>query len=129
MPVVLMLLLLPSAALAAAPGAEAAAPEMLGGGLRLLAGLVLVLGLVLLLYALSRRGLLRWLPKPRGGAILIREMRHLGPKKALCLVEVRGRELLLGLGADRIDLICALGDAPQGDFDTDLQDALKEPRP
>jgi flagellar protein FliO/FliZ len=127
MPVVLMLLLLPSAALAAAPGTETAAPEMLGSGLRLLAGLVLVLGLVLLLYALSRRGL-RWLPKPRGGAILIREMRHLGPKKALCLVEVRGRELLLGLGADRIDLLCALGEAQQGDFDADLQDALKEPR-
>jgi flagellar protein FliO/FliZ len=126
MPVLLMFLLLPSTALAASPGAEAA-PEMLGSGLRLLAGLVLVLGLVLLIYALSRRGL-RWLPKPRGGAILIREMRHLGPKKALCLVEVRGRELLLGIGADRIDLLCALGDAPGGDFDADLQDALKESR-
>jgi flagellar protein FliO/FliZ len=127
MPIVLMLFLLPSAALAAAPGAEAATPDMLGSGLRLLVGLVLVLGLMLLLYAMSRRGL-RWLPKPRGGAILVREMRHLGPKKALCLVEIRGRELLLGIGADRIDLLCTLGDAPQGNFDADLQDALKESR-
>jgi flagellar protein FliO/FliZ len=120
---ILILLLFPAAALAA----ETEAPGLLGSGLRLAAGLLLVLGVVLLLYALSRRGL-RWLPKPRGGAILIREMRSLGPKKSLCLVEVRGKELLLGIGSDRIELLCQLGDAPQGAFDATLQDALKEPR-
>jgi flagellar protein FliO/FliZ len=117
----------PTAALAAAQSAQIASPGLLGGGFRLLAGLLLVVGLMLLLYALSRRGL-NWLPKPRGGAIIIRETRHLGPKKSLCLVEVHGRELLLGIGGDRIELLCQLGEAPKGDFEAALQAGMKEPR-
>jgi flagellar protein FliO/FliZ len=123
----LLFLLYPATA-RAAETAEVAGTGQLGSGLRLLAGLLLVVGLLLLFYALSRRGL-SWLPKPRGGAIHIREMRPLGPKKSLCLVEVRGRELLLGLSADRIELLCQLGDAPREDFDTALQTSLKESQP
>ena len=123
----LLFLLYPATA-RAAETAEVAGPGVLGSGLRLLAGLLLVVGLLLLFYALTRRGL-SWLPKPRAGAIHIREMRPLGPKKSLCLVEVRGRELLLGLSADRIELLCQLGDAPQENFDTALQTSLKESQP
>jgi flagellar protein FliO/FliZ len=122
-----ILLLIPALA-DAAPSPEIASPGLLGSSLRLLAGLLLVVGFLLLLYALSKRGL-NWLPKTRGGLIQIREMRPLGPKKSLCLVEVRGRELLLGIGGDRIELLGDLGEAPRGEFETHLQAGMKEQRP
>lgn len=111
-----LLLLLP----AAAQAAQSSAGDPLGGGLRMLGALGMILGLILLLYAGSRRGL-RWLPKAKGGAIRIVEVRQLGPKKSLCLVQVRGRELLLGIGADRVELLCQLGDEVSPSFDETLQ--------
>ncbi|MHB1400224.1 MAG: flagellar biosynthetic protein FliO [Trichloromonadaceae bacterium] len=111
-----LLLLLPSAAQAA----QSSAGDPFGSGLRMLGALGMILGLILLLYAGSRRGL-RWLPKARSGAIRIVEVRQLGPKKSLCLVQVRGRELLLGVGADRVELLCQLGDEPSPSFDETLQ--------
>lgn len=103
--------------------AQSPAVDPLGSGLRLLGALGMILGLILLLYAGSRRGL-RWLPKARGGAIRIVETRPLGPKKSLCLIEVRGRELLLGIGAERVELLCQLGETAPLNFDETLQQQL-----
>jgi flagellar protein FliO/FliZ len=36
------------------------------------------------------------------------EVKHLMPKKSLFLVEVHGRQLLLGVGIDRIELLSDL---------------------
>jgi flagellar protein FliO/FliZ len=36
------------------------------------------------------------------------EVKHLMPKKSLFLVEVNGRQLLLGVGIDRIELLADL---------------------
>lgn len=119
LPMTLLLVLLPAVA-AAAPSS---AVDPLGSGLRLLGALGMILGLILLLYAASRRGL-RWLPKARGGAIRIIETRPLGPKKSLCLIEVRGRELLLGIGAERVELLCQLGESAPLNFDQTLQQQL-----
>lgn len=116
----LLLLLLPTAAQAA----PSAAGDALGDGLRLLGALGMILGLILLLYAGSRRGL-RWLPKARGGAIQILETRPLGPKKSLCLVQVRGRELLLGVSAERVELLCQLDAAASPSFEDSLQRQLE----
>lgn len=116
----LVLLLLPSAAQAA----SSSAGDPLGDGLRLLGALGMILGLILLLYAGSRRGL-RWLPKARGGAIQILETRPLGPKKSLCLVQVRGRELLLGISAERVELLCRLDQAGPPSFDDTLKQQLE----
>jgi flagellar protein FliO/FliZ len=116
-----LLLLLPVTAHAAADAPD----PMIGSGLRMIAGLLLVLGLMLLLYALSKRGL-RWLPGSREGKIRIRETRPLGAKKALCLVEVQGRELLLGVSNDGINLLCEL-DSQQGQsFEQTLQSQKQE---
>ncbi|MDW7645444.1 MAG: flagellar biosynthetic protein FliO [Desulfuromonadales bacterium] len=91
----------PSLALAADSG------SLLASSLKMLAALGVVLGLVLLLYAASRKGF-GFLPAAKGGAIKIVEMRHLAPRKAVCLVEVRGREFLLGVGNDRVELLTPL---------------------
>jgi flagellar protein FliO/FliZ len=90
-----------------------------------LAGLVLVLGLVLLLYALSRRGL-GLMPGNRTGRIKVLEARGLGPKKALYLIEVAGQEMLIGVGSERVELVAHLGAAQQGAFDRTLGTELEK---
>jgi|LGVF01.2.fsa_nt_gb flagellar protein FliO/FliZ len=116
-----LLLLLPATAHAAADAPD----PMIGSGLRMMAGLLLVLGLMFLLYALSKRGL-RWLPGSREGKIQIRETRPLGGKKALCLVEVQGRELLIGVSSERIELLCELESKQGQSFEQTLQNQNQE---
>jgi len=101
---VLALLLLPVSAMA-----SDGSPGLFTAWLKLLAGLAVVLGLLYLFYALSRKGVLSFLPGVREGAIKIVEIKSLGPKKGLCLVQVRGQELLLGFGAERVDCLVNLG--------------------
>lgn len=104
-------LLIPTPAFAA-PAAETPDSMFPMAGLRLLIALGLVLGIFLLFYALSRKGL-KLMPGNKSGVIKVVEMRSLGPKKAVCLVEVRGEELLLGVGAERVELISKMGPAVQ----------------
>lgn len=106
-PVILLALLL--APLPALAAEAAGAPGLFSAWLKLLAGLAVVLGLLYLFYALSRKGMLSFLPGTREGVIKIVEIKSLGPKKGLCLVQVRGQELLLGFGAERIDCLANLG--------------------
>ncbi len=110
-----LVLLLP----AAAQAAQSQEDGMLGSGLRVLGGMLLVLGLIYLIYALSRKKL-AWLPGSRPGIIRVREVRSLGGRKALYLIQVRDRELLLGVSADRMELLSDLGKAP-ADFADTLQ--------
>jgi len=95
-----MLLLMPRCVSAAETVASPVA-----GGLRAWAGLAIVMALILLLYAAARRWL-RWPTAGRAGTIQIRETRPLGPKKALYLVKVRDRELLLGVSGEQITVLC-----------------------
>ncbi len=122
-----VLLLVSAPALAAEP---AAAPGLLESSARMLIALLVVLGIILLLYALSRKGF-GFLPSAKGGAIEVVEMRSLGPKKGVCLVRVRGEELLLGLGADRVEFLArieggAAGPAAGPSFEQALQEKIGE---
>ena len=83
-------------------------PFSLSATLRLIWGLLIVLGLLLVVYALAKKKLSFLNAGGGKGAITIIEMRHLMPKKSLCLVKVRGQEYLLGLGNDQINLIAAI---------------------
>ncbi|WP_305043268.1 flagellar biosynthetic protein FliO [Geoalkalibacter sp.] len=104
--------------------AQAAAASPTATLFKALAGLLLVLGLVLLLYAVSRRGL-TLMPGQKNGRIKILESRGLGPKKALYLVEVGGQELLLGVGAERIEVLTRLGRGQSQAFDQTLRSELE----
>jgi len=89
----------------AAPGLDTGSdPQIWPLLLKMLAALAIVLGLMFLLSAGLRR--LRW---GRGKAgqesIEIQETRPLGAKKMLCLVNVRGRQMLLGITPDRITFL------------------------
>lgn len=92
-----LMLLTPATALAAEP------PGMSSALLQMSWALLVVVGLILAIYGLAKK---RWfLGKIRGNAIKIIELRPLMPKSTLALVEVRGKEYLLGISAEKIHLI------------------------
>lgn len=116
-----LLIFLPSQVMAAETAGGAASP--LANGFRVIGGLVLVIGLVLLAYAATKRrgGLFQG---NRGTAVKVLETKHLGPKKALALIEVRGEEMLIGIGNEGINLICRFNGANKDSFASSLQQQM-----
>ena len=85
----------------------ATSQSLLMPALKMLGALAVVIGLLLLFYAASRKGF-GILPRSKDGQIQILETRALGGKKFLCLVRVRDQELLLGISNERIDSLTTL---------------------
>lgn len=83
-------------------------PFAFPASLRLFWGLLIVLGILLVIYAFIKRKMSFLTAGGGKGVITIVEMRHLMPRKSLCLVKVRGHEYLLGLGNDQVNLIAAI---------------------
>ncbi len=79
---------------------------MTAAGLRMFWGLLLVLGILLLIYGFAKKRLSPIYTNEKS-KIKVLEIRHLMPKKSLCLVEVSGKEYLLGLGNDNITLLAS----------------------
>ena len=74
--------------------------------LQMIWALLLVVGIILVLYAVAKK---RFSPGGSGSGIIeVKEIRYLMPKKGLAVVQVRGREYLLGIGTDRIELLTPL---------------------
>lgn len=80
--------------------------SFLASFLQMIAALVLVVGLILLTYYLSTR-LMRKIPalQPGNQHIRVLEVRAMGPRKALILVEVAGEYLLLASSGEHLSLI------------------------
>jgi flagellar protein FliO/FliZ len=78
--------------------------DLFFSGLKMFIGMMVFVGLMLFVYFLNRKGI-KFLKGSKAGRIKIVEMRHVGGKKMLCMVEVKGREFLLGLGNERIDFL------------------------
>ncbi|MEE4164436.1 MAG: flagellar biosynthetic protein FliO [Desulfocapsaceae bacterium] len=97
--------------------------SLLGSSLKMIWGLLVVLGILLIIYGLVKKRM-TLLQGGGKGIIKVIESRHLMPKKSLFLVEVRGREYLLGSGADSLNLIASLDGTDQhsADFKTVLDD-------
>lgn len=100
-------------------------PSLLGATIKMLAALAVIIGLLLLFYAGSRRGF-GVLPKKRDGLIKVVETRPLGGRKFLCVVRVRGQELLLGLSNERIETLSQL--PPAEPFAQTLQQVEEDRR-
>lgn len=83
-------------------------PFTLAAGFRLLWGLLIVFGVLLIVYALAKKKLSFLNAASGKGVITVIETRHLMPRKSLCLVKVRDQEFLLALGNDQISLIAAI---------------------
>ena len=110
---------------AAAPGFSCAAESftLLDSSLKMIWGLLVVLGILLIIYGLVKKRV-TLLQGGGKGHIKIIESRHLLPKKSLFLVEVRGREYLLGSGGDSLTLIASLNETGHAspDFNSILKD-------
>ncbi len=127
----LAILLLPLAAVGAEP---TAAPGFAGAGQvgKMIAGLLLMIVMIIGLAALLKRvnGLQRSLP----GAIRVVSVTSIGARERLMLVEVGGRQLLVGSAPGRVQTLLVLDEpvtVPQsvagrqaGGFAERLRDAL-----
>ena len=96
-------------------------PGMSAALLRTTWALLVVVGLILALYGLARKRL-SLVGARRGSIINIVEVRPLMTKTTLALVEVRGRELLLGVSASGIHCLADLSSQekttpPPSDFE------------
>ncbi|WP_373188191.1 flagellar biosynthetic protein FliO [Halopseudomonas sp.] len=122
-----LLLLLPSVAMAqeAREGSQINIMAQLG---QLALGLILVVGLIFLIgYVMRRTGPLA----PRGGQqIKLISSLPLGPRDRLILVDVGGKQLLLGASPGRINTLHAFDEpiaevAASGGLDTDFARTLR----
>ncbi|WP_169309116.1 flagellar biosynthetic protein FliO [Desulforhopalus sp. IMCC35007] len=94
--------------------------DILTSSFRVVWGLLIVLGIILLLYGLLRKrfSLLSSSPDKQ---INIIEIKPLMGKKALCLVEIRGTEYLLGISESNISNIATLPAKKKQSFSKTLQ--------
>jgi flagellar protein FliO/FliZ len=86
-------------------------PDMLDAGLKMIASLGVVLAMILLLLV-GMKKLTRQRMNPGGGKrIQVLESQYLGVKKAISLVHVPGKVLVLGISGDRIRLLDTLDES------------------
>ena len=88
--------------------AAATEPTMFMASLRVLWGLLIVLAIIFAIYALAKKKF-NFLPgNNQTSTINIIETKHLMPKKALYLIEIRGEEFLIGVSDQNINLLSKL---------------------
>lgn len=83
-------------------------------------GLLVVLAIILVLYALLRKRFSLLASRPEQN-IKILEIKSLMGKKALCLISVHGNEYLLGISGDRISHLATLPDKTDHSFAATLR--------
>lgn len=103
---ILLLVLLPQIASGAVGQMSGSGFGFVSSFLQMIAALVLVIGLILVTYYGATR-LIRKMPALRPGNRYIRvlEVRAMGPRKTLILIEVSGEYLLLASSGDQLSLI------------------------
>ena len=114
----LSLFLLTTGGVVFSPGsihAADAALDSIGSYFRVIWGLLVVLGIILILYGIFRKRLSLF-HSQASQSINILELKPLMSKKALCLVEVKGEEYLLGISSDRITHIATVNSRKDSSF-------------
>ena len=104
--------------------AETGLDEM-GSYFRMLWGLLVVLGIILILYGLLKKRLSLF-HSPASKSINVLEIKPLMGKKALCLVEVKGEEYLLGISNEQISHIATIGSSKDSSFAATLRKAVPD---
>lgn len=109
-----------------APGVDANFAPGIGAGLRGLAAVVLVLGLVALFAWLLRKGAFGPLGRRGPSAVTVETAVPLGERRSVVVVAVEGRRLLLGLAPGQVSLITELRGGAAG-FEETLDKAAGQP--
>ncbi|MCF6186093.1 MAG: flagellar biosynthetic protein FliO [Desulfobulbaceae bacterium] len=98
--------------------AQAAESLTMGSGLlRMLWALLIVIGVILIIFGLVKKRF--GLGRMQQGTIKVLELRHIMPKTTLALVEVRGKVMLLGIGAGQINLLADYPESTSKESDFD----------
>ncbi|OEU47296.1 MAG: flagellar biosynthetic protein FliO [Desulfobulbaceae bacterium S3730MH12] len=97
----------------------------MGSYFRMLWGLLVVLGIILILYGILKKRLSLF-HSPASQSIKVLEIKPLMGKKALCLVEVKGEEYLLGISNDRINHIATIESTKESSFATTLRKTVPD---
>ena len=105
---------------ATAKAAETVPSDATSAYFRLLWGLLVVLGILLVLYAAVKKRFSLFTGNAQN-VIKVIEIKPIQPKKSLCLIEVRGRQYLLGFGGDQITLLADLDKQANTSFDEILK--------
>ena len=96
--------------------------------LRFLWGLLVVLGIIYILYGLLRKRF-SLLTTGKNERIKILEMKPLGGRRAICLVEVRNRQYLLGVCDQSISHLASFDPTNVSNFPEALAEAEAEVQP
>ena len=100
---------------------------LIGSSLKMIWGLLVVLGILLIIYGLARKKL-TFIQGGGKGAIKVLETKHLMPKKTLFLVEVAGNQYLLGAGAESLTMLTHIEPKePPPSFNDILNQSKEEP--
>lgn len=116
-------------ALAPAVYAQAAVAETdtITAYFRLMWGLLIVLAIMLVLFAIVKKRFSVINPRSTK-AIRVLEIQPLMPKKSICLIEVRGKEYLIGIANESITLLADMSTGSQS-FQDILDDSNKRQQP
>ena len=104
-------------------------PNPIGGSIRGLVAVLLVMAVMAAAVWVLRRGMPRWTGARQTSPVQIETAVSLGDRRSLVLVSVEGRRLLLGVTPSQVTLVTSLQDAP-GSFDQVLErrlDTRKDP--
>jgi flagellar protein FliO/FliZ len=85
-------------------------PEITMAAVKMILSLLIVLGLLWAVYRWTRRSLSMGQGGSSGRLIKILANHYLGMKKAITVVEVPGAVLVLGISADRVNLLSRIDD-------------------
>jgi len=107
----LCFILMPTSAFSAEPATYGSAI------MQMIWALLIVLGIILLLYAIAKKRL--GIGGAQTGEIKVKEIRYLMPKKGLAIVEVRGQEMLIGVGVNNLELLTLLPKTQETSLDFD----------
>lgn len=99
--------------------------SLTSASLRMFWGLLVVMAVLLAIYGLMKKRLSPVYTNAKS-KIKVLEIRHLMPKKSICLVEVSGREYLLGLGSDTVTLLSSTGDEETDKSINDMTTSSKD---
>lgn len=99
-------------------------PSMVMASMRVMWGLLVVLGIIFVIYALAKKKF-NFLPGSNENSLItIVEARHLMNKKSIYLIDVRGKEYLLGVSDNNINLLSTINKIDQEEFQTVLDQAV-----
>lgn len=96
--------------------------------MRALLATAAVLGVLLLIAWLARRGTLAWPGRRASSAITIETAVPLGERRSLVIVTVEGRRLLLGMTPVHVGLVTDLGPAASAPFSRALDEHVQAER-